>query len=360
MTIQSTFNEGPLTYQAGEDLEAYRRVKIESGTTTNPPEVVYADAGELCHGVTMESAKDGDPILVKELNAGGSFLVEAGEAIVEGADCYGANDGKLSDSVASGPVQFVARMAASGTGAIIECVLNPYLATSAANVSIADAGNKFTGATVELALQECADATTIDITDTASIFTATEVNTALQEVMQGIKTAQYTLSPQKIVLETGADVGAFANGATDGWAQMSNKEVVLRWNDGGTPTDMVAIFTMPQDLDDSANVIVHLLGAIVKAGADEADSPVITCEAYFTVAGADPAADADAGGDSGEFLTTADAAFQEKTLTIAAANVPASPSQLTLVFHPKDGQLGTDDFIMCIPWLEVTRKALTS
>jgi hypothetical protein len=72
-----------------------------------------------------------------------------------------------------------------------------------------------------------------------------------------------------------------------------------------------------------------------------------------------PEADADCGGTSGEFLTNADAAWQEKTLTIAAADVPAAPCVLTLVMHPTDGQLGTDDFVMLHPWLEVTRKCLT-
>jgi len=59
-------------------------------------------------------------------------------------------------------------------------------------------------------------------------------------------------------------------------------------------------------------------------------------------------------------VTGDDAAWQEETLTIAAADVPASPSVLTLVFHPKDGELGTDDFLLMPPWLEVTRKCLTS
>jgi hypothetical protein len=120
------------------------------------------------------------------------------------------------------------------------------------------------------------------------------------------------------------------------------------------------VFVLPQDLDDDADVVVHLLGAIVKAGANEVDSPVFTVEAYFDVDGAAPGADTNCGGESGEFLTAAEAALQEKTLTIAAADVPAAPTVLTLIFHPKDGQLGTDDFVLLPPWLEVTRKCLTS
>jgi len=203
-------------------------------------------------------------------------------------------------------------------------------------------------------------ASAISVADSGSIVTATEVEAAIQEIMTGIKTAQYTLFPQALRLETGAAIGAFADGSTDGWAQVSNKDLALKWNTGANPTDMVAVFIMPQDLDDSEDIIVHLLGAIVKAGGDEADSPKVTVEAYFSTAGANPAADADAGDDSSEFVTGDDAAWQEETLTIAAADVPASPSVLTLVFHPKDGELGTDDFLLMPPWLEVTRKCLTS
>jgi hypothetical protein len=162
-------------------------------------------------------------------------------------------------------------------------------------------------------------------------------------------------------MEDGTALTIFADGASGvGWTQLAGKVAALRWNNQATPDDIIAVFVMPQDLDDAADVVLHLLGAIVKAGADEVDSPVFTVEAYFDVPGAAPGAGANAGGESSEFLVAATNTFQEKILTIEAINVPASPSILTLVLHPKDGELPTDDFVLQMPWLEATRKCLTT
>lgn len=328
-----TWNEGIKTFQAGEDLEARRRVKIESGTVTTPPEVVYADAGEDYIGVTEYAVKDGDPVAVKMNNAPGTLEIECtvNAAIARGTVLYGAADGKVSDA-SSGTAQGIA-LEAGVSGAIIEVAPWNVKATTAATVSIADSGSLITGVTVEA---------------------------ALAEIMTGIKTAQYTILPDQIRLEDGTALPIFADGAADGWTQLASKALALRWNNGATPSDFIASFVLPQYLDDAADIVLHLMGAIVKAGGAEADSPVFTVEAYFETAGAAPGADTDCGGESGEFLTAAADAWQEKTLTIAAADVPAAPCVLTLVFHPKDGQLPADDFVLLPPWLEVTRKCLTA
>jgi hypothetical protein len=95
--------KSPKTFTAGEDLEAKRRVKIKSGTTTSPPEVEYADAGEVPAGVTEYAVDSGDLVAVKLWNEGGTFEVESiiGTAIAVGASLYGAADGRLSDTVSS-------------------------------------------------------------------------------------------------------------------------------------------------------------------------------------------------------------------------------------------------------------------
>jgi len=117
------WNEGPLTFNAGEDLEAKRRVKIESGTTMDPPEVVYADAGEDYVGVTEYAADDGEKVAVRPKNAPGSFEIECtvGTAIARGASLYGAADGRVSDTV-SGSAQFTALQAAGASNEHIECL----------------------------------------------------------------------------------------------------------------------------------------------------------------------------------------------------------------------------------------------
>ena len=57
MVQQITEVEGARTFINGEAarIEAYRRVKVKSGTTTTPPEVVYADAGEAAIGFRRAS-----------------------------------------------------------------------------------------------------------------------------------------------------------------------------------------------------------------------------------------------------------------------------------------------------------------
>jgi hypothetical protein len=328
-----SFTDKNKTFLANGALVAYRRVKVSAGTVTSPPQVEYAGAGDYAVGVTLAAAASGESVPVKLLNDGGTFQVEANGAIVEGADLYGTANGRVDDA-GTGTVQFVALEAASGAGAVIECSLHPYLATAAGSVSIVDAGGIITGATVEA---------------------------ALAEIMVGFKTAQYCINPDgPITLETGAPTLVFANGAADGFTQLTNKEVVLRWNNHATPTKMAARFIIPPDLDPAADIVVHFLGALVKAGGALVDSPTMTCEAYFAAAGAAMLADANCGGVSGEFLTAATDTYQEKTRAIALADIPAVASVLTLIFNPTDGELGTDDFVLAGVWLEVTRKCLTS
>ena len=148
--VQSTWTDGPKTYLAGEDLEAYRRVKIETGTTTTPPEVVYADAGEDCIGLTLYPVKDGDEVAVQGLAKDGTFLAEAADSFAVGADLYGAADGKVSDT-SNGTAYFKALQAAGAAGDVVEICVHPFVATTAATVSIADAGGFTAQATVEAA-----------------------------------------------------------------------------------------------------------------------------------------------------------------------------------------------------------------
>ena len=86
------YNEGKKTFKAGEDLEARQRVKIESGTTSTPPEVVYADAGEAYIGVTEFAVKNGEDVTVRLKNDSGTFEIECtvGSAIARGSALYGA------------------------------------------------------------------------------------------------------------------------------------------------------------------------------------------------------------------------------------------------------------------------------
>jgi len=112
------------TFIAGEDLAAHRRVKVMTdspATTTDPPEVVYADAGEDYIGVTEYAATDGNEVACKLNNYPGTIEMECtvDSAIARGTVLYGAADGKISDA-SSGSAQGIAVEAAGASGDVIE------------------------------------------------------------------------------------------------------------------------------------------------------------------------------------------------------------------------------------------------
>jgi hypothetical protein len=327
------YNEGIRAYTAGEDLKAHRRVKIKTGTTTTPPEVVYADAGEQYIGVTEWAAKDGDLVSIRLRNYPGTVEIEAADTFSVAATLYGADHGKVSDT-SSGSAIGIAHEACTGVGDIVEVATFAVLSTEAGNVSINDGGGFTSTATVEA---------------------------ALQEIYQHIASAQAYLNlPLGAWTEQdGTALADFANGdsPTPGW-NAGDEGFGIRWNNHANPDPISTSVPIPPDLDDSADVIVHVLAA--KVGATVGDAVKWTIEAFNNVDGAVYDADADFGGDSSAM--TGDATTktcQEETLTLAAADVAASPCVLTLTLQPKDGTLGTDDVILLGVWLEYTRKILT-
>ncbi len=80
----------PISFTAGEALEAFRRVK-QSGAT-----VVYADAGERGIGTTQAKVANGGQALVR-LDAEGSSKMTAAGTFAAGAVLYPADDGKVDD-----------------------------------------------------------------------------------------------------------------------------------------------------------------------------------------------------------------------------------------------------------------------
>lgn len=115
-------NAGPLTFYAGEALAQFRRVKIKSGTTTNPPEVEYADLNDRSVGMTCAAAASGELVAVKTMTAPGNRVVTAAGAFAVGATVYGANDGKVDDVSTSAALLGTALEAAAADGDLVEIV----------------------------------------------------------------------------------------------------------------------------------------------------------------------------------------------------------------------------------------------
>lgn len=156
------------------------------------------------------------------------------------------------------------------------------------------------------------------------------------------------VSLKSLTLEDGTAIGKFADAdsATPGFNQVGGKELVVRWNNHATPTAVALSLPIPLDLDASQDVEVHWLAAMSGA----TDSPDLLHECYFG-AGDDDCAGVDDEIAGGVALT-------EYTSTIAAADVAAAPSVLTLIFGPKAGELATDDLLVYGCWIEYT--ALTA
>ena len=320
------WNEGKKTFIAGEALITKRRVKIESGTVTDPPEVVYSDAGEDFIGITEYAVADGDPVEIRLKTSPGTMECELviDSAIARGTILYGGVSGVMTDT-SSGSAQAVSKEAPTADNSICEVLLYNVKSTTAGTVSYADAGAQVAAATVE----------------------------AL-----GAELATHMLSAQKcvpislgsIVLEDGTTLTTFVNAAAalPGISQESDKEIVLRWNNHATPGEVALSIPMPMDLDVASDVVVHFLALM----SGTTDHPEMTMQAFFGKADTD-CAGTDDEVDGGTTLT-------EYICTILATDVPAHPTVLTLIMNPKDGELGTDDLLLYAVWLEYTGIILGS
>lgn len=202
----------------------------------------------------------------------------------------------------------------------------------------------------------------VPIVDSGSLITATDVEGAFAEAFQHIQTAQAFLNlPIGAWAEAdGTALADFSDGAstTPGW-NAGDESFGIRWNNHANPDPISTSVPIPPDLDATADVIVHFLAA--KVGATVGDAVTWETEAFNNADGALYDADTDFGGASAAMTGDATSkTCQEELLTLASANVAASPCVLTLTVQPTDGTLGTDDVILMGVWLEYTRQTLTS
>ena len=316
-----TYNDGTRTFQAGEDLIDKRRVKIESGTVTDPPEVVYADAGEQHIGIVKGSVSDGEKVsIILKTKPGSSEGVAAG-AFARGATLYGAADGKIDDA-SSGSAIGVAIEAATADGDEIEWIDFSVLSTTAATVSIADSGGFTTAATVEAALAEI---------------------------------YQHMLSVQSFIpipltswmIGDATNSVSYGGPATDPILDMTNGDTdsALRWLwAAASVEEIITQIPLPPDLDTTKDIVLHLY-----AGKDaDANTVTLAADSYFMV------------GDTKveDVTATIAQAAGETIITIAAADIPSGAQTLTIELTPS-AHAG-DALYLWATWLEYGKKILTS
>jgi hypothetical protein len=155
-------------------------------------------------------------------------------------------------------------------------------------------------------------------------------------------------------VDDGTSIPAFSDGVADGFSLVDSEAMALRLNDS-IFDKFITNVVMPPDLDETADMVVHIQAARIGAADPTA---VLTFEAFFNTVGSAHTADADAGSDSTAF-DGATTVITEETMTIALADVPAQPGSLTLTMVA-DAALDADDLIILSTTIEYTRKALAS
>ena len=156
------------------------------------------------------------------------------------------------------------------------------------------------------------------------------------------------------IYSTGGALIPFNAGVADG-IDPTAESIGFRFNDD-TTAKIAASVLMPNDLDDAANVVVHVLG--YRVGTLDTTA-ALTVGAFFREAGAAFSADNDAAAGDTTTFAGATTVVSEETISIAAADVPVSPSSLLLTLVP-NAALDDDDLVILEVWLEYTRKLLTS
>lgn len=145
------------------------------------------------------------------------------------------------------------------------------------------------------------------------------------------------------------------HGGVPGITQLSNKELCLEWKSHARPEPIIFQTLFPMDLNDGADVDLHILAAV----SDTNDTPALVVEAYFddAVDNSTPSGDSDCITDD---IEVTGISIVDYSVSIDADDVPPAPCALTIIINPTDGELGSDDLRVFAIWLEYTRKLRTS
>jgi len=130
MTTQA---DSPRTFTAGEDLDAFLRVKAAGRT------VSLAGSSDYGIGATQKDADSGENVAIRLDAHGGTMKMTASGAITTGDKVYAAASGKIA---ATGTILIgTALDTATGDGSVIEVLPHPgYQQSSSSSSSSSSAG----------------------------------------------------------------------------------------------------------------------------------------------------------------------------------------------------------------------------
>ena len=317
-------NEGIRTFTANGAITSKARVKLTAASATVPPQVEIAGAGEQHIGIAEYAVATGELIAVRLRTYPGTHEGVAKEALAVGATLYGAADGGVKDS-SDGTAIGISLEAATGVGDIIEFIDFTVISTTAATISIADAGN---------------------FTDTVT------AEAALQEIYQALKTIQGTV-PVPLGAITMEDGTVLTKQATTvaGFAQIADKETVINIPINCTEGEALGFSVpLPQDIDVAADLTVRVLAG----KAADLDVLTLDCEVYPVAAG--NVANADIQDTVAQTIV---AAVTELVFTCGLDGLLASPSSLSVVLT-LGGVNDGDAVYIYGTWIEYKKKLLTS
>ena len=177
---------------------------------------------------------------------------------------------------------------------------------------------------------------------------ATVASALEDELAARVPTMHFDIGAARIY-STGAVAIPFNDGVADG-IDPTAEGFGFRFNVASS-AKIVFSHALPGDLDDAADIVVHVQG--YRVGASDTTA-AITLGAFFRVAGAAFNADADCGGASTAFDGATNVVTDE-TVTLAAADVLAAPGSLLLTLVPS-AALDADDLVITALYATYTKK----
>lgn len=224
-----------ITFDAGEALSRYRRVKLSGDYT-----VQYADAGEDGIGVTRAAVDNGDPVSVHIPHRFGTIVMVAAGAITQNDLVYPAADGKVT-STETGRAIGRALEAATADGDEIEVL--PVI------------HDKFNDEANVISLHD--DFFAFDETNSEAEFIAINADGGTVEVIDGV-----------------GGILSIATGSTDNDEAYVHTAVEAFKFADDKPLWFETRVALTEAATDKANVIVGLLdGAAANALQDDGDGP---------------------------------------------------------------------------------------